>query len=174
MWVIAYCERSIPPWKPKDLYLGIAARLPELTVLFDPDEQEDPDQVLGRLRIAPFAPEDPASLWHIRYRDNLAPIVLSRTAGDECAGRVREELTETALGRNRNRQAKRIREILGRVTEEASFCLKASALESMGFPVAIAAAAFLVEQAGGVIKSCNASWMVPTKEGVEIILEYEE
>jgi hypothetical protein len=173
-WVVAYCERSIAPWTAKDLLLGIAPRLRLLTALFCPEEEEEPDYVLGRLRIAPYDPRKPDTDWHIRYRDDLGPIVMSRASGAECAALVEEELAERAIGRKRSREAKRIREIRGRVTEQVSFDLKVSALESMGFPVAIAAAAYLVEQYGGVIRSGEASWMVPSGNEVDIILEYDE
>ena len=69
---------------------------------------------------------------------------------------------------------RQIRDTLKRCTEQASFCLKVSHLESMGFPLAIAAAAFLVDRAGGIIKSCRTSWMTPRGNGVDILLEYEE
>jgi hypothetical protein len=173
-WVVAYCERSVGRWTAKDLLLGIAPRLPALTALFDPDDEEDPDEVLARLRIAPYDARDPDSVWHLRYRDDLAPIVIDRAGGKECAGMIKEELAETAIGRKRGKGAKHIREVLRRVSEQVSFDLKMSALESMGFPLAVAAAAWFVERCGGVIRSGDTSWMVPTEDGVEIVLELDE
>jgi len=44
----------------------------------------------------------------------------------------------------------------------------------MGFPLAIAAASYLVQTAGGVIQSGNGSWMIPDGKEVTILGEWPE
>jgi hypothetical protein len=175
-WVVAICERPIAGLIPKDLLLGIEARLATLTDFLEPEEPEDTDEVLHRLTVGPWDPNDPASSWHVRYRDDRPPIVmLERVSGQACAAHVAEELAEGAIRRKRGAAARRIREVLGRAHEQFPFCLKASHLDSMGFPIAVAAAAYLVQRAGGgLIRSCSTSWMEPDGLGVRILLEYEE
>ncbi len=43
----------------------------------------------------------------------------------------------------------------------------------MGFPLSIAAAAYLVQKAGGLIQSGHYSWMVPSGREVRILAEIE-
>jgi hypothetical protein len=43
----------------------------------------------------------------------------------------------------------------------------------MGLPLSIAAAAYLVQKAGGLIQSGSYSWMIPSGKEVEIIAEFE-
>jgi hypothetical protein len=174
MWVVAICERPVGQLRPKDLLVGIARRLAELTAFFDPDEEEDPDEIIRRLTIRPYDPKDPTSCLHLAYRDDHAPIVMDRVSGERCAADNEEELAEGAIRRKRGAAARRIRDVIGRAEERFAFCLKTSHLESMGFPIAVAAAASLVERGGGVIRSCETSWMEPDGDGVRIILEYDE
>jgi len=67
-----------------------------------------------------------------------------------------------------------VRQILSRTTEDVSFCLNSADLKGMGFPLSIAAAAYLVEQSGGLIQSGTYSWMIPDAQEVRILLELEE
>jgi hypothetical protein len=175
-WVVAYCERSVAAVTPDNLRAGIAERLKTLTYLFCPEDEEEPDVVLTRLRVSrcDLGREERRPPWHITYRDDLPPIVISQAGGAECQGIIQEDVEEWAIGTMAGTAAEQIRGILARATEDVSFCLKAAHVDGMGFPIAIAAAAYLVDLAGGVIRSGQASWMVPRGKEVEIILEYDE
>ena len=50
-WVHAFCNESVASVTPKELADGIAERLTLLTYLFCPAEEEEPSDVLARLRI---------------------------------------------------------------------------------------------------------------------------
>jgi hypothetical protein len=63
--------------------------------------------------------------------------------------------------------------MLAKAKEDVSFCLKAHDADGMGFPLSIAAAAYLVQKAGGLIQSGCYSWMVPSGQEVQIIAEFE-
>jgi hypothetical protein len=67
----------------------------------------------------------------------------------------------------------RVRQLLGAATESVSFSLKDHDVRGMGFPLAIAAAAHLVQTAGGVIRSGSYSFMVPKGDEVDIIASFE-
>jgi hypothetical protein len=63
--------------------------------------------------------------------------------------------------------------MLAQVKEDVAFCLKASDVDAMGFPLSIAAASYLVQKAGGLIQSGSYSWMVPDGKEVHVIAEIE-
>jgi hypothetical protein len=63
--------------------------------------------------------------------------------------------------------------MLARAKEDVSFSLKAHDVEAMGFPLSIAAASYLVQKAGGLIRSGSYSWMVPSGKEVRILAEFE-
>jgi len=68
----------------------------------------------------------------------------------------------------------RVRELLLGTTERVTFFLTGQDVEGMGFPLAIAAASYLVQTAGGVIQSGNGSWMIPDGKEVTILGEWPE
>ena len=83
-----------------------------------------------------------------------------------------EELDQEVLSTRREPEVARVRAMLAAAKEDVSFCLKADDVEAMGFPLAIAAAAYLVNRAGGgVIQSGSYSWMVPSGREVDVIAE---
>ena len=66
-----------------------------------------------------------------------------------------------------------VRDLLASATEDVTFSLTAEDVDGMGFPLAIAAARYLVKRAGGVILSGRYSWMVPSRgKDVDILAEY--
>ena len=64
-----------------------------------------------------------------------------------------------------------LREKLTLVTEEVAFDLKASDVRGMGYPLAVACAAYLVQLAGGVIVSDGYRWMVPEGDEVRVLAD---
>jgi hypothetical protein len=155
---------------PKELASGIAERLSLLTYLFCPAEEEEPSDVLARLKIEDKSTDGTFQVFLMHYRrDSPVFIRIDRTPH---RGGI-EELDQEVLAHRRGPSIERVRGMLAKVKEDVSFCLKAHDVEAMGFPLSIAAAAYLVQKAGGLIQSGTYSWMVPSGREVEIIEEFE-
>ena len=165
-WVHAFCNDSVHDVSPNALREGIAQRLKSLTYLFCPEDEEDPAKVLQRLEIEDQAADDPFGVFRMRYRTDDESFI--RIERSDRAGV--DELDRELQARNDTRLAD-IRRRLSAVTEDVSFCLKAADVRGMGFPLAIAGAAYLVERAGGLIQSGHYSWMEPAGSDVRIIFE---
>jgi hypothetical protein len=84
-----------------------------------------------------------------------------------------DELDQEVLALGTEPALAKVRQMLANATEDVSFCLKAHDVEAMGFPLSIAAAAYLVQKAGGLIQSGSYSWMVPSGREVQIVAEIE-
>ena len=148
------------------LEAGIRQRLRLLTPLFCPDNEEDPDIVLSRLRITPRG----VDLLEIYYRaDTERFIRVERWAGDGAAEEVAEALEdlEDAAGPG----AAQVRAILVQTVETIAFELKLSDAQGMGWPLAIAGAAKLAERCGGVIYADDSGWMVPSGNEVDFLVQ---
>jgi hypothetical protein len=175
-WVTAYCHKSVAGLRAKDLLVGIGHRLAFLAEQFpadDPHEDADPAEVLHRLKIAErtrgaFRPQS------LNYREDGLFITLDHEGKlDNVVYVVQEEVLPGKLAQMRSPAARRVCDLLAGAVEYVSFALKVCHYTGAGFPLTIAAAATLVEHAGGIIRSGTSSWMVPDGEGVDIILEYD-
>jgi len=172
-WVTAYCHRSVAAVTPAELRDGIAARLRSLTYLFCPEDEEDPDAVLARLRITAPVAGDSFQRYELRYRPGPVGLVLAERYPDRgSADEVDADVLAPRAGAGET-DVSPVRDLLADVTETVSMGLKAHDVRGMGFPLAVAAAATLVERAGGVIRSGSYSWMVPDGRDVRILAEYE-
>ena len=85
-----------------------------------------------------------------------------------------QEVLPGRLARMRRPEARWVKELLRGATESVGFSLKVIHHTGIGFPLALAAVATLVNFAGGVIRSGDSSWMVPSGNEVDIILEYDQ
>jgi hypothetical protein len=169
-WIHAYCNDSVASVTSKELASGIAERLSLLTYLFCPAEEEEPSEVLARPKIEDKSTDGTFQVFLMHYRqDSPGFIRIDRTAD---RGGI-EELDQELLAHGGHPSMTRVRGMLAKVKEDVSFCLKAPDVEAMGFPLSIAAAAYLVQKAGGLIQSGTYSWMVPSGREVEIIAEFE-
>ena len=168
-WIHAYCNQSVASVTPAELAEGIGARLSLLTYLFCPAEEEEPDDVLARLKIEDQSTDGTFRVFLMRYRaDSPTFIRIERT---DRAGL--EELDREVLSHRPEPAVARVRAMLADATEDVTFCLKAHDVDAMGFPLAIAAAAFLTQKAGGLIQSGSYSWMIPHGREVQRIAEIE-
>ncbi len=169
-WVHAYCNESVASVTTKELAAGIAGRLALLTYRFCPAEEEEPSDVIARLRIEDKSTDGTFRVFLMHYRqDSPVFIRIDRT---EDRGGI-EELAREVLSRRAEPEVAEIRRMLAQAKENISFCLKAHDVEAMGFPLSIAAAAYLVQKAGGLIQSGTYSWMVPESKEVRIVAEFE-
>jgi hypothetical protein len=170
-WIHAYCNGSVASVTPRELADGIAERLSLLRSLFCPAKEEEPDEVLARLRIDDRSDDGTFQVFLMHYRKDSPHCIRINRSADH--GGI-DELEQEVLSTREEPEVARVRVMLKDVRENVSFCLKADDVEAMGFPLAIAAAAYLVNRAGGgVIQSGWYSWMVPRGREVEIIAEIE-
>ena len=168
-WVHAYCNESVASVTPKELADGIAERLKLLTYLFCPAEEEEPSDVLARLRIEDKSTDGTFRVFLMHYRAD-SPVFIRIDRTDR--GGI-DELDQEVLALGTEPALAKVRQMLANATEDVSFCLKAHDVEAMGFPLSIAAAAYLVQKAGGLIQSGSYSWMVPSGREVQIVAEIE-
>lgn len=171
-WIHAFCRKSVGWITAEDLIQGIAERLKLITYQFCPEEEEDPDAVLKRLSIEHVSGNGGFRELHLRYRDFPSTTFIPIVRRDRAA--VSEQEAELALlSIQAEPRLSIVRQRLSQVTEDVSFCLKSQDVRGMGFPLSIAAAAYLVEQSDGLIQSGTYSWMIPNGREVEILLELE-
>ncbi len=168
-WIHAFCNDSVAAVTPQELAAGIAERLSLLTFLFCPAEEEEPSEVLERLKIEDRSEDQAFCVFLMHYRRDAAGFI--RIERNDRA--AIEELDQQVLARRPEPAVARVRKLLADAKEDVSFGLKAHDVEAMGFPLAIAAAAFLVARAGGVIQSGSYSWMIPRGREVEFIAEIQ-
>jgi hypothetical protein len=169
-WIHAYCNESVASVTPQELAAGIAERLKLLTHLFCPEEEEDPDEVLARLRIEDKSTDGTFRVFLMHYRKD-SPVFIHIGRTEDPGGEI-EEVQEVISGRTEPELAT-ICEMLAKAKESVAFCLKVHDVEAMGFPLSIAAAAYLVEKAGGLIQSGSYSWMVPSGREVRFLAEID-
>ena len=140
--------------------------MPLLTALFCPDEEEDPAVVLARLRIVLRGTD----LLEIYYRPDTERFIrVERWSGDAAAEEVGEALED--LKDAAGPDAAKVRTILDQTVETVAFELKLSDARGMGWPLAIAAAAKLSEQCGGVVYADDSGWMVPHGNEVDFLVK---
>jgi len=169
-WIHAFCNESVASVTTQELTSGIAERLKSLTYLFCPDKEENPDVVLARLKIEDRSTDGTFRVFLIYYRSD-SPLFIRVDRIDDARGSI-EEFDGDVLAHRSEPAIARIRQMLKVAKEQVSFCLKADDVDSMGFPLSIAAASYLVKRVGGVIQSGNYSWMVPSGKEVDILAEF--
>jgi hypothetical protein len=172
-WIVAYCRDSVASVTPDELHAGIAERLKLLTYLFCPEDEEEPDEVMARLQIEDISQGSEFRVFLMNYRGSgQAPIRIDRDDDPKLVQGEIQEIIEEFFPAVDSPPKQRVIDLLANARESIAFCLKAHDVEAMGFPLSIAAAAYLVQRAGGVIRSGSYSWMVPSGREVEIIWEF--
>lgn len=143
VWVRALAREPVRELTPESLRSGIAKRLTLLTYLFCPEEEEDPEVVLGRLKIKEVSEPSGNLMWLLYYRPNTEVFIrLERWQDSEWVRGEAEELEEF-LENHHGDELDQVRALLCDAKESFALELKARELNSMGWPLAIAAAAYL-------------------------------
>jgi hypothetical protein len=165
--VRVFSPRPLGPLDPDVLREGIEQRMELLTYLLCPEDEEDPSEVLRRMRIEPVS----ADSLKIRYRPagSKYPLRVNRVAAEEFEEQVRmAELGLTWYPRGKTRRA---RALLSKAVDCIGFALSPVDRRGMGWPLAIAAAAKLVELGGGAIDTNDMGWVVPNGNEVSWIVK---
>jgi len=156
IWVSLYCQKRVGKINPSDLVAGIIDRVDYFSDLF---AQEDPQEVLSRLRVDEIRGNDNSQLLHLHYLEDGPPIVIDRIGDqNDVSGEVQEYLKESFQNREGDKE-RLVREHLGRAVENCHFCLKQHHADGMGTPLVYAAAAWLGRQGNGLLRVDGQGWM---------------
>jgi hypothetical protein len=167
MWipkVSVFTPKLIEGLRPEMIHAGIKKRLALLTYLFCPDEEEEPELVLRRLRIEAVRENELKIRWRERMR---YPTRLYRFGAELARQIAGVNFGLQSLSKSKRRRPE---QILHSAIDGAGF-LQSYDRGNMGWPVVIAAAAALVEQAGGVIVTNGSGWFIPSGNEVKRILD---
>lgn len=146
------------------LTAGIGERLDLLTALYCPDEEEPAQIVLARLLVEPLDQE----AWALYYRSENSFIRVERWR-DTAARKEAIELWERVNSR-KHVSVQPVISLLESVTEIVGFELRFSDTESMGWPISVAAAAWLAAAGQGLIYAEGQGWLRPTLREIKIVL----
>jgi hypothetical protein len=168
-WVRACLPRPIA-LSAELLKAGIAERLALLTYLFCPEDEEEPDVVLERLRIDSLtaSPEGPSFL--LRYRADDMFITLDSSAEPDVVQGSVDDLLER-VARRSDPGATVVRGVLANTKQVVALALKVHDLDSMGWPLAIACAASLAKAGSGLVHADGWGWYGPDGREVAVVLE---
>jgi hypothetical protein len=121
--------------------------------------QEDPEDVLARLRVDEYESDATSQLLHLNYRADGLPIVIDRIGDqDRVAGYVAEYLEDRFADRQGVKETV-VRERLDGCVELFSFCMKQRHVDGMGTPLVYAVAAWLGKQGDGLLRADDVGWM---------------
>jgi len=166
IWIRSFLASPLGPLDPAVFQAGIEERLGLLTYLFCPEDEEEPEVVIDRLRVE-AVDQDNVRIFYRSEPERFLPV--ERWSGDRAAEEVQEELER--LSDYPSADADKVRELVRNAVETVAFELKLSDAQGMGWPTAIAAAAKIVEIAGGVVSADDSGWMVPAGKEVSFLLD---
>jgi hypothetical protein len=173
LWVRAVCQKSIGHVAAEQLAQGIAVRLPRLCSMLSPEILNESERIIECLRIRSPSESGDFRQFNIHYRQQRdIPIRVGRWCDPEMVQEEIDELLEFLVDVD-NPAVFPVRELLCTAMEIVVFELKMSQLEDMGWPLAIAAAAWLAEKGEGLVQADGHGWMEPTKDGVLVLLQEE-
>lgn len=164
--VRVFCRTTIGPLDATVVRAAIEERLAILTYLLCPDHEEEPDDILARMRVE--SADD--NLLQIRYRPRSRyPLRVIRYTGES----HNEQSDMARLGLSSYPEDKTIlaREILHASIESIGFALAPVDRDGMGWPLAISAAAKMAELGDGAIDTNDFGWFVPDGKEVRWIVE---
>ena len=112
-------------------------------------------------------------MYFLHYRrDGGPPIRAERWYGPATDEEVEDRLED--IEDQQGFAADRVRAMLAKAGESIAFELKVSHAQGMGWPLAIAGAAWLAEIGQGLIHAEGSGWMAPTCAEVEFVLDDDE
>lgn len=148
------------------LRAGIERRLELLTYLFCPDDEIEPAVLLKQLRIE----ETSDGTLIIRWRPRMRYPIRVYRFGEELEEQL--EMASFVLDSYPAKSIKTPLRIIESAVDGVGFW-QGYDRDDMGWPVVIAAASTLVDQAGGAIVSGEYGWLVPHGNEVRWILDPE-
>lgn len=146
------------------LQAGIERRLAILTYLFCPEEEIEPTIILNQLRIE----NAQDGQLQIRWRPRMRYPPRGYRFGEE----LKDQLQMASYGL-RSYPAETVaeaRRIIDAAVDGVGF-IQGYTRDNMGWPVVMAAAATIVEQAGGAIVTNGYGWFVPAGNEVQLFFD---
>lgn len=146
------------------LRTGIEQRLPLLTYLFCPEDELEPEAVLKQLRIE----ETENGELKLRWRPRMRFPPRAYRFADELQAQL--ESARFSLRFYPADITGKARDFLSAAVDGVGFH-QGYTRNDMGWPVVMAAAATLVDQAGGVIVTNGHGWFVPSGNEVQWLFD---
>jgi hypothetical protein len=170
IWIRALCRKSVASVTPKDLLAGISERLLLLTYLYGEDE-EDYEEVMSRLQVENATSTAVFDIYRLHYRESRRSFIrVARWSKPEKVASEIEELRES-IAECQEPQAEIVRLLLAESIETVGFELKPTDADGMGWPLTIAAAAYLADKGAGGIYVDGEGWLEPTQTEIRVLLE---
>jgi hypothetical protein len=174
LWLEVFCQNHLDEISPEALSTGIAKRLATLTYLYCPDDEEEPDVVLKRLRIRTDPTLPDVFFIHARWEPERF-IRMDRCRASTAREDVKEKLERlNRLPNQEDPDLKRVLQFLNATKESVALELKYSDTQTMGWPVAVAAAAWIAEIGSGMIRSEDGEWMISTAHEIAYIFDEQQ
>lgn len=167
IWIRSVCRKSVVATTPEELRSGIAKRLKLLTYLYGEDDYEE---TVARLRVRNASAGATFEVYRLSYHQSDQKFIRAERWSKPKIVEELKELIEVLEGR-KDQGAEMIRQLLAEAIEVVAFELKQSDADGMGWPVAIAAAAYLAEKGDGAVHAEGEGWMGPTETEIEVLLD---
>lgn len=171
IWIRAICTKRLGALTPEELRAGIAARLKRLCVIYG---EGDPAETIARLRVERGeAPEAGGiEVFLLRYREDPGhSLRVERWLDPERVGGVVEELTRRLEDIEEDEDIEDACACLEAAVEVAAMELEVDDTEGVGWPLAIAAAAYLADRGEGLMQADREGWMMPDGDGIEHLID---
>lgn len=166
IWIRTVCRSSVAGTTPDELLRGIGKRLMLLTYSYGEDDYEE---TLARLRVESDAGGAGFDVFRIYYRpEDTRFLRVERWSRPKILDEV-DELA-AALGQRDGRNVAVVRDLLANAVEIVGFELKLSDANGMGWPVGMAAAAYIAEKGAGAIYAEGEGWLEPVEGETGILL----
>jgi len=170
IWVRAIVTESVP-LSPALLRAGIAERLASLTYLLCPPQEEEPEDVLARLVIDNLTKPGGDLVYLLRYRADRAHFIRferwTRPADvTEETAELRRMITSSS-----DTGTQQVLATLDAARETIAMGLTVNDADSMGWPLAFAAAAYCAEVGKGVLQADGSGWMRPDGSDVAWLID---
>jgi hypothetical protein len=154
---------------PQLLTDAIAGRLEAVTAAFRPQDDEPTRQVLARMRIEPEGKEV-FGVWRIHWSSDPQRYLRTERLVGRTFEQLRRDLFDEIVSREEP-DVQRVRGILSTSKECVALELEASDASSMGWPVALSAAAALARAGDGLVRVDGLGWLEPKGKELAVVLK---
>jgi hypothetical protein len=161
MWVRVLSTKALGDLTPEELRRGLGRWLSRVAE----DYGEDHEGVLSRVRVEGAAPLRGGAIQY-----GAGTIRFERTTDREGVEGEVAKLSATIEGSDEE-GVEEVQELLGDVVEIAKLELSLADCEGIGWPIAIAAAAYLAERGEGIVQADREGWMAPEDGALEQVLD---
>jgi len=166
IWVNVFCRKTVKNVTPDELINGIVKRFELLCYLYGEDE---PEKFFPNIKSESRENENNFDIFLLNYEKESSNFIRLERWGDK--GKVADELEEFYELISGCQDESVIKEYLDNTIETVGVELKLSDTEGLGWPIAIAAAAWLSDYADGIAYNSNDGWFLPTEKEVKFLIK---